>query len=81
MRMFAGRKILVLGAAASLFFAVGGFSLGKPYFAAPAYGKCSGGPVTGIGNPGNNKSVGKAGEHPGGKGGSKSVTGDRGASR
>ena len=81
MTMRAGRKILLLSTAASVFFAVGGFSLSKPYFAAPAYGKCSGGPVTGIGNPGNNKSVGKAGEHPGGQGGSKSVTGDRGASR
>ena len=72
------RRLLVVGAAAAVFLGTGLF-VGKSYFSTPAYAAC-GGSHTATGNPGNNKLVGKAGEHPPGGGGD-SVTGDRGGSR
>ena len=73
------QRLLLLGAATALFFGTGGYFIGKPYLVKPAEAKSCGGPAF-TGNPGNNKPVGMAGEHPPGGGGS-SETGDRGGSR
>lgn len=67
------RRLLVVGAATAVILGSGVFV--SKTFVSPAYAACHG-----IGNPGNNKLVGKAGEHPPGGGGN-SITGDRGGSR
>jgi hypothetical protein len=66
------RRLLVVGAAAAVILGTG--FVGKTYLVSPAYAACQGA------NPGNNKPVGNAGEHPPGGGGN-SITGDRGGSR
>ena len=71
------RRLLVVGAATAVMLGTGVF-VGKSYLVSPAYAACHG--PSQIGNPGNNKPVGKAGEHPPGGGGN-SITGDRGGSR
>lgn len=69
------RRLLVVGAAAAVIGA--GVFVGKTYVSS-AYAACNG--TAQIGNPGNNKLVGAAGDQPPGGGGN-SVTGDRGGSR
>jgi hypothetical protein len=69
-------KRLVIVAATVLVMG-GGIVMGNVYFADPSYACVSGT----IGNPGNNKFVGKAGDHPPGGGNGGSITGDRGNSR
>lgn len=68
----APRRLLAITAAAAMFMGTGLF-VGKSYFTTPSYAAC-------LGNPGNVKLVGQAGEHPPGGGGD-SITGDRGGSR
>lgn len=68
------RRLLVVGAATAFVLATGVFV--SQTYVSPAYAACN----AQIGNPGNNKLVGKAGDQPPGGGGIIG-TGDRGGSR